>query len=88
MAHLAIIAELRAQLAARGSELAGPSRYAPAAYAAPVIAEHALVPPPAVAAAAQAPQQAAPAPRAAPKPRVKKPQADAAAPAPKKVRRL
>jgi hypothetical protein len=86
MAHLAIIAELRAQLAARGSEIVGPPRYAPVAYTAPlaVAADHPLAPPH----AAQAPQQAAPAPRAAPKPRAKKPQADAAAPAPKKVRRL
>ena len=87
MAHLAIIAELRAQLAARGNELAGPSRYAPSAYAAPATAEHPLAPP-AITAALQAPQQAAAAPRATPKPRVKKPQADAAAPAPKKVRLL
>lgn len=86
MAHLAIIAELRAQLAAQGKELAGHARHAPASYVAPVAAERPLVPPPALAAAAQAPQQASPAPRAAPKPRVKKPQADVVAPAPKKVR--
>jgi hypothetical protein len=86
VAHLAIIAELRAQLAARRSELAGPSRSAPAAYVAPVVAQQAPVLPPVVAAAAPAPQQAPAAPRAAPKPRAKKPQADAAAPPPKKVR--
>ena len=84
VAHLAIIAELRAQLAVRGSELAGSSRAAPATYVAPVVAQQAPALPPVV--AAPAPQQAPAAPRAAPKPRAKKPQADDAAPPPKKVR--
>jgi len=81
--HLAIIAELRAQLAAR--DVAGSLRYTPvAACVAPVVVQQ-----PAVAAApAPATQQAAPAQRAAPKPRAKKPQADAAGPASKKVRSL